>query len=202
MNNDTASSVNNFLNNTASFVNSSNSSFLKEQESCSSYNQDYYFGDGGPSLNHHLGNHYSLSSSPDLFRYHPGSSLHGLSSPVLARALNALNADKNRRPRGEKKPIPDEQKDDKYYERRRKNNEAAKKSRDARKQREDELAMRASHLERDNSILKVKIVSMREEAMKLRELWVAKCQGLAMGRQQNLQANQSSVPVSGSNQGR
>ena len=35
-----------------------------------------------------------------------------------------------RRPRGEKKPIPDEQKDDKYFERRKRNNLAAKKSRD------------------------------------------------------------------------
>ncbi|KAJ8961414.1 hypothetical protein NQ318_014660, partial [Aromia moschata] len=40
--------------------------------------------------------------------------------------------------RGEKKPIPDEQKDDKYFERRRRNNQAAKKSRDARKMREDQ----------------------------------------------------------------
>lgn len=44
-----------------------------------------------------------------------------------------------RRPRGEKRPIPDEQKDEKYFERRRRNNEAAKKSRDARKLREDRV---------------------------------------------------------------
>lgn len=45
----------------------------------------------------------------------------------------------NRRQRGEKRPIPDEQKDDKYFERRKRNNEAAKKSRDARKMREDRV---------------------------------------------------------------
>lgn len=44
-----------------------------------------------------------------------------------------------RRQRGEKKPIPEEQKDDKYFERRRRNNQAAKKSRDARKMREDQV---------------------------------------------------------------
>lgn len=44
-----------------------------------------------------------------------------------------------KRQRGEKKPIPDEQKDDKYFERRRRNNQAAKKSRDARKMREDQV---------------------------------------------------------------
>lgn len=44
-----------------------------------------------------------------------------------------------RRHRGEKRPIPDDQKDDKYFERRKRNNEAAKKSRDARKFREDRV---------------------------------------------------------------
>lgn len=47
---------------------------------------------------------------------------------------------KLRRQRGEKRPIPDEQKDDRYYEKRRRNNQAAKKSRDARKFREDQVS--------------------------------------------------------------
>lgn len=47
-----------------------------------------------------------------------------------------------KRQRGEKRPIPDEQKDEKYYERRRRNNQAAKKSRDARKFREDQVEVR------------------------------------------------------------
>lgn len=46
----------------------------------------------------------------------------------------------NRRQRGEKRPIPEEQKDEKYFERRKRNNEAAKKSRDARKMREDRVS--------------------------------------------------------------
>ena len=41
--------------------------------------------------------------------------------------------------RNQKRPIPNEQKDGKYYERRRRNNLAAKKSRDARKTREDQV---------------------------------------------------------------
>ena len=44
-----------------------------------------------------------------------------------------------KRPRSEKKPIPEEQKDEKYFERRKRNNQAAKKSRDARKIREDHV---------------------------------------------------------------
>ncbi|CAG5003454.1 unnamed protein product [Parnassius apollo] len=42
------------------------------------------------------------------------------------------------RRRGEKRPIPAELKDEKYFERRRRNNQAAKKSRDARRIREDQ----------------------------------------------------------------
>lgn len=44
-----------------------------------------------------------------------------------------------KRNRSEKRAIPEEQKDEKYFERRRRNNEAAKKSRDARKMREDQV---------------------------------------------------------------
>nr|XP_050866670.1 uncharacterized protein LOC127071436 isoform X2 [Vespula vulgaris] len=58
----------------------------------------------------------------------------------------------SRRPRSEKKPIPDDQKDEKYYERRKRNNQAAKKSRDARKIREDH------------------VVTLREEAQSLRHM--------------------------------
>ena len=54
---------------------------------------------------------------------------------VTTNGIAALH----RRPRSEKKPIPDDQKDEKYYERRKRNNQAAKKSRDARKIREDHV---------------------------------------------------------------
>lgn len=47
----------------------------------------------------------------------------------------------HRRQRGEKRSIPEEQKDEKYFERRKRNNEAAKKSRDARKIREDRVSI-------------------------------------------------------------
>ena len=59
-------------------------------------------------------------------------------STLLAQALARSSP---RRPRGEKKPIPEEQKDQRYYERRKRNNLAAKKSRDQRKMREDAIGM-------------------------------------------------------------
>lgn len=48
--------------------------------------------------------------------------------------------------------VPDELKDDKYWARRRKNNIAAKRSRDARRQKENQIAMRARYLEKEVSI--------------------------------------------------
>lgn len=66
----------------------------------------------------------------------PTVGLGGNPNGLLVRALASTTP---RRPRGEKKPIPDTLKDEKYYERRKRNNLAAKKSRDARKQREDQV---------------------------------------------------------------
>ncbi|XP_031843034.1 uncharacterized protein LOC116431552 [Nomia melanderi] len=81
-------------------------------------------------------------------------------------------ANSQRRPRSEKKPIPDEQKDEKYYERRKRNNQAAKKSRDARKIREDHIALRATMLEHENAILKAQVLTLREEAQSLRHMLI------------------------------
>lgn len=76
----------------------------------------------------------------------------------------------HRRPRGEKRPIPEEQKDDKYYERRKRNNEAAKKSRDARKIREDRIAFRAAFLEQENSLLRAQVMALRDELQTMRQI--------------------------------
>lgn len=64
---------------------------------------------------------------------------------MTANKLNSTSIERfqcilSRRQRSEKRPIPDEQKDAKYFERRKRNNEAAKKSRDARKIREDRVS--------------------------------------------------------------
>uniref|UniRef100_T1JLS6 BZIP domain-containing protein n=2 Tax=Strigamia maritima TaxID=126957 RepID=T1JLS6_STRMM len=64
--------------------------------------------------------------------------------------------------------LPDELKDDAYWERRRKNNEAAKRSRDARRAKEDEIAIRAAYLEQENLRLKVELATMKTETNRLR----------------------------------
>ncbi|TKR92311.1 hypothetical protein L596_006992 [Steinernema carpocapsae] len=58
-------------------------------------------------------------------------------------------------------PIPDEKKDAAYFERRRKNNDAAKRSRDARRMKEEQTAHKASQLEQENIQLKTELASMR-----------------------------------------
>jgi len=54
-------------------------------------------------------------------------------------------------------------KDSAYWERRRKNNEAAKRSRDSRRQKENDIAIRAQYLEQENIQLKMELVQLRTE---------------------------------------
>nr|XP_057903658.1 D site albumin promoter binding protein a [Doryrhamphus excisus] len=59
--------------------------------------------------------------------------------------------------------VPDEQKDEKYWSRRVKNNEAAKRSRDARRLKENQISVRAAFLERENAALRQEVADMRKE---------------------------------------
>ncbi|CAO1402802.1 unnamed protein product [Diamesa tonsa] len=54
-------------------------------------------------------------------------------------------------------------KDEAYFERRKKNNAAAKKSRDRRRIKEDEIAIRAAYLERENIELKFELATSRKQ---------------------------------------
>lgn len=54
-------------------------------------------------------------------------------------------------------------KDEAYFERRKKNNAAAKKSRDRRRIKEDEIAIRAAFLERENIELKFELTAARKQ---------------------------------------
>jgi len=59
--------------------------------------------------------------------------------------------------------VPEEQKDDKYWQRRKKNNVAAKRSRDARRLKENQITVRASFLERENMALRTEVAALRKE---------------------------------------
>lgn len=62
----------------------------------------------------------------------------------------------------------DPSKNEAYWEKRKKNNEAAKRSRDARRAKEDEIAIRAAFLEHENLKLKYEVAALRKETEKLR----------------------------------
>lgn len=59
-------------------------------------------------------------------------------------------------------------KDDKYWARRRKNNIAAKRSRDARRMKENQIAIRASYLERENDALRKQLDDFKRETKSLK----------------------------------
>ncbi|KAM6967722.1 D site albumin promoter binding protein b isoform 2-T2 [Aplochiton taeniatus] len=66
--------------------------------------------------------------------------------------------------------VPEDLKDDKYWSRRCKNNEAAKRSRDARRLKENQISVRASFLERENSALRQEVAEMRKELCRCRNI--------------------------------
>ncbi|KAI4822138.1 hypothetical protein KUCAC02_007700 [Chaenocephalus aceratus] len=59
--------------------------------------------------------------------------------------------------------VPNEQKDDRYWSRRKKNNVAAKRSRDARRLKENQITVRASFLERENAALRQQVSELRKD---------------------------------------
>ncbi|XP_030639343.1 D site albumin promoter binding protein b isoform X2 [Chanos chanos] len=66
--------------------------------------------------------------------------------------------------------VPDNLKDEKYWSRRHKNNEAAKRSRDARRLKENQISVRAAFLERENAALRQEVADMRKELGRCRNI--------------------------------
>lgn len=66
-------------------------------------------------------------------------------------------------PSGPQCPPPFLPQDEKYWSRRYKNNEAAKRSRDARRLKENQISVRAAFLEKENALLRQEVVAVRQE---------------------------------------
>merc|ERR1712073_153758 len=66
-----------------------------------------------------------------------------------------------------KNSVPDELKDDKYWEKRNKNKEATRRSREARRLKENQIVLRAAYLEKENRVLKEELNSTNFEKSKL-----------------------------------
>ena len=105
----------------------------------------------------------SLDTSPELQMINSCArpSLAALSSNTPVSSAAAAAASKRKR---------EEIKDEAYWERRKKNNEAAKRSRDARRAKEDEIAIRAAFLEQENIQLKWEVATLKTETCRLKAL--------------------------------
>ncbi|XP_061564031.1 TEF transcription factor, PAR bZIP family member a isoform X2 [Cololabis saira] len=66
--------------------------------------------------------------------------------------------------------VPDEQKDEKYWHRRKKNNLAAKRSRDARRLKENQITVRAAFLERENVALRSEVAELRKDCGRFKSI--------------------------------
>jgi len=69
--------------------------------------------------------------------------------------------------------VPDELKNNKYWAKRYKNNEAAKRSREARRLKENQIAMRARFLEEENTALKGEVDLLKKENSDLKNMMMA-----------------------------
>ncbi|KAM4721678.1 thyrotroph embryonic factor isoform 2-T2 [Rhinophrynus dorsalis] len=66
--------------------------------------------------------------------------------------------------------VPEELKDEKYWNRRKKNNVAAKRSREARRLKENQITVRAAFLEKENTVLRTEVAELRKELGKCRNI--------------------------------
>ena len=66
--------------------------------------------------------------------------------------------------------VPDDMKNPKYWQKRNTNNAAAKRSREARRLKENQIAMRARYLEEENNVLKTEVENLKRENGELRSL--------------------------------
>ncbi|XP_073405655.1 thyrotroph embryonic factor isoform X1 [Dendrobates tinctorius] len=66
--------------------------------------------------------------------------------------------------------VPEVLKDEKYWNRRKKNNVAAKRSRDARRLKENQITVRAAFLEKENTALRTEVAELRKELGKCRNI--------------------------------
>ena len=70
--------------------------------------------------------------------------------------------------------VPEEMKDESYWSKRKKNNDSARRSREARRLKEERLLIDVDHLEQENQQLRAEVLLLRKEISQLRHsLYVA-----------------------------
>merc|ERR1712122_205906 len=66
-----------------------------------------------------------------------------------------------------KNAVPEDMKDEKYWEKREKNKEATRRSREAKRLKENQIVLRAAYLEKENKVLKQELETTNFEKSKL-----------------------------------
>lgn len=66
--------------------------------------------------------------------------------------------------------VPEDAKNEKYWSRRNKNNVAAKRSRDARRLKENQIAVRSTFLERENAALRQEVAELRKDCGRCKKI--------------------------------
>ncbi|XP_022093089.1 protein giant-like isoform X2 [Acanthaster planci] len=89
---------------------------------------------------------------------------------LIQRRAAEASLSSTKKTKRKRSQLPDDMKDETYWERRRKNNEAAKRSRDARRAKEDQIAIRAALLEQENMRLRIEVAALKEETVRLKGL--------------------------------
>ncbi|KAK3101479.1 hypothetical protein FSP39_003905 [Pinctada imbricata] len=98
----------------------------------------------------------------------PSSTSSNPSTP-LDLASPGASEDDNKMPLKKRAQlVPEEQKDNTYWEKRKKNNESAKRSREARRMKEEQIALRVVFLEQENLQLRTEVSLLKSEIEKLR----------------------------------
>ncbi|XP_077027062.1 D site-binding protein isoform X1 [Agelaius phoeniceus] len=103
----------------------------------------------------------------------PGGAPGGAPGPLDPRRLRFSQEELRPQPmarKARKVHVPDEQKDEKYWSRRSRNNAAAKRSRDARRLKENQISVRAAFLERENAALRLEVAAARRELQRFRAI--------------------------------
>ncbi|XP_044006064.1 protein giant-like [Aphidius gifuensis] len=118
----------------------------------------------------------SLTMGPELMYDQNSNGLYNAFRKRMLESVKRTNEGTNikmRRISNKSPTLPTstmDEKDAAYWERRKKNNEAAKRSRDARRAKEDEIAIRAAYLEQENVKFKFEIMALQQEVNKLRSI--------------------------------
>lgn len=135
---------------------------------------DEFLSENGVSMDG-LGSHGSigpLSSSHGVPKRERSPSPSDCMSPDTMNPPSPADSNEELKPqpiikKSRKQFVPEDLKDDKYWARRRKNNLAAKRSRDARRMKENQIALRAGYLEKENIGLRQELERLKKENLLL-----------------------------------